>query len=582
MRKPIPQFRCLAAAALLAAVCAGCGKDASAPPPALFAAVTAGDLPPLGATFGATVLDLDGDGHLDLLATDPARQVTAYRNDGGIGFTRVRNRAEIGLCRTVAHGLAACDFDGDGDWDVFAGADTDEGRSYGDNHLWQRISDDEWQDVGSGDPGFADPIGRATGGLWADFDGDDDLELLVFNHQSPVFIADRHRNGWRDISDRLPWPAPVAMDPDGPPPAPRVRARSSWVHTAAVVDLDADGRQDVVAIGRPGWSGLLMRNDDGTFTDRTTAAGLRHALWPRTPRHVAVGDLDEDGRPDLVFSYLTADEFTRSYSPVEVWLNRSQPGAPDFEMERVIERDIEQDTPLRQVHRPECTVLADLDNDGHLDLYVVQPLQEGLELPNRIFRGRGDGTFTDVTDTWGGAGPRDSAPESAWAADFDRDGDLDLLTLNGGDTRLTGAAERGLVVYRNLGTGGLGPQGTADEPADSLTIAAVADTAGFKGVTITLVADSGPAHGIGAKATLVAGKWRQTRWQHGVVSGAGTSVLPLHFGVGRTPGPYALEITWADGTRQTVSLVAPGGAYVVRQGQERVAAGRRARDGGDS
>ncbi|MCB1182992.1 CRTAC1 family protein [bacterium] len=582
MRRTLHLTRGLAAAALLAAALAGCGKEAAAPPPALFASAPDGDLPTLGATFGATLCDLDGDGDLDLLTADPARQVTGYRNDGDLVFTKVRDRAAISLRRTVAHGLAACDYDGDGDSDVFVGAGTEEGLQYGRNHLWRRVSDDEWQDVGSGDAAFADPIGRADGGLWADFDGDPDLELLVFNFESPVFIADRSRNGWRDISDRLPWPAPVAMDPSGPPPAPRVRARSSWIHTAAVVDLDGDGRQDLVAIGRPGWSGLLLRGDDGRFTDRTTAAGLRHALWPRTPRHVAVGDLDEDGRPDLVFSYLTADEFTRSYYPVEVWLNHSQPGAPHFEMQRVIERDVEQDRPLRHAYRPESTVLADLDNDGHLDLYVVQPLQEDLVHPNRLYRGRGDGTFTDATDDWGGAGPRDSAPESAWAADLDGDGDLDLVTLNGGEPGTAGGAARGLAVYRNLGTGGLGPQGTASEPADSLTVAAIADTAGYKGISITLVAASGPAHGIGARATLVAGKWRQTRWQHGVVSGAGTSVLPLHFGVGRTPGPYTLEITWADGSRQTVSILSPGGAYVVRQDQDRVAAARRDHEGGSS
>jgi hypothetical protein len=546
----------LVSALLLAA---SCGEE-DAPPAPLFHLVTGGDLPSLGATYGGTLLDIDADGWLDVLMADPALETALFLNDGTLGFTKSAVGAYAGLAGSEYHGAAPADFDNDGDWDVFITAATDDGHRFGRNHLWVQEAPGAFQDLGYGDEVISDPIGRGQAGLWTDFDGDRLPELLVFNFQSPPLLAAPSAAGWQDVSDRLPWPPPVPMRRDGSPPEPRVRSRSGWVHTGIAADFDGDGHQDLLAIGRPGWSGLLMNPGSGAFAERTTVSGLKHALWPRTPRQAALGDINGDGLPDLAFCYRTADDFTRIYAPLEFWLNQSGPGQPAFTMERFVEQDDGEASLLQAVRKPETCQLADLDNDGHLDLYVVQPGREAGEEPNQLYQGHGDGTFREVSEAWGGGGPPDSAPESAWAVDLDNDGDLDLLTFNGGEPYLETAIHRGVALYENAGAVGL-----VAATEDDAQTAPPADM--MRGVTLQLVSRTGPPHGLGAVATLNSGERQQVRWQHCRVSGNNSAILPLHFGVGTAEGPFRLDVRWSQGTTQTYVIPEAGRAYIVPEGE---------------
>lgn len=94
--------------------------------------------------------------------------------------------------------------------------------------------------------------------------------------------------------------------------------------------------------------------------------------------------------------------------------------------------------------------VLDFDNDGWLDLYLVNSgpaptLSDAppgtARQPNRLFRNLGNGTFTDVTESAGVAGH--SYGTTAAAADYDNDGDADLLVVNVG----------GLILYQNQGKG---------------------------------------------------------------------------------------------------------------------------------
>jgi hypothetical protein len=95
-------------------------------------------------------------------------------------------------------------------------------------------------------------------------------------------------------------------------------------------------------------------------------------------------------------------------------------------------------------------VVLDYDGDGWLDLYLVNsgpaPVlsdapPDTKRWPNRLFHNRGDGTFEDVTETAGVAGH--GFGTTGAAADYDNDGDTDLLVVNFG----------GLILYRNEGNG---------------------------------------------------------------------------------------------------------------------------------
>lgn len=95
-------------------------------------------------------------------------------------------------------------------------------------------------------------------------------------------------------------------------------------------------------------------------------------------------------------------------------------------------------------------VVFDYDGDGWMDLYLVNsgpdPVVSDLKdptarQPNRLYRNRGGGFFEDVTHTAGVAGHGYGI--TAAAADYDNDGDQDLLVVNYG----------GLILYRNRGNG---------------------------------------------------------------------------------------------------------------------------------
>lgn len=92
----------------------------------------------------------------------------------------------------------------------------------------------------------------------------------------------------------------------------------------------------------------------------------------------------------------------------------------------------------------------DFDLDGFLDVYLVNSGPDAVlakapsgtpRWPNRLFRNRGDGTFEDATQRAGVAGS--GFGTTAAAADYDNDGDPDLLAVN----------FNGLILYRNEGNG---------------------------------------------------------------------------------------------------------------------------------
>ena len=189
-----------------------------------------------------------------------------------------------------------------------------------------------------------------------------------------------------------------------------------------VDDFDGDGRLDIVltSVDYCAPARLYRNRGDGTFEDRTEAAGLSAQIGGLNASHA---DYDNDGDLDL-FIHRGGWEIAMRNS-----LLRNDGGRFT---------DVTQAAGLANgVFATHSAAWADYDNDGWVDLYVGHELA-----PSRLYRNRGDGTFEDVSARAGVAGNA-FTKGVAWG-DYDNDGFPDLYASNMfGDN----------FLYRNRGDG---------------------------------------------------------------------------------------------------------------------------------
>ncbi len=231
----------------------------------------------------------------------------------------------------------------------------------------------------------------------ADIDGDGDLDLFVGFDGTPNRL---YRNDGGTFTD-IAAAAGVAD------------ARAT--RAAAFADVDADGDPDLLAGFTPGPGGSVLRlyrNDRGTFSDGTAAAGLTVATGAvRQPVFV---DGDGDGDLDLFVAF------------------RDRPNA-FFRNDRGVFTDIAPALGLADPRKSVGAVWFDADEDGDLDVAVANMDGDA----NGLFRNDG-ARFVDVAEAagvqWGGRRPRDpgNGTVRVCAADLDSDGRLDLVAANYG------------------------------------------------------------------------------------------------------------------------------------------------------
>lgn len=354
---------------------------------------------------GIIAADFDGDGRVDLVAADTGlngegNQVSLLHNTGA-SFAPAAHFSTGAGTSAGPVGLAAADFDGDGDIDLAA-------ANYG--YLGQGSTVALLRNNGAG--GFLPPVAFAAGGgPWklaaGDLDGDGDVDLAVARDARRLSIL-RNQGG----TFAAPEEYTVLSG-----------SSSDAYRQVAVSDVDLDGDLDVLyasngLYGAVGPVVALYRNPgNGTFAG---AESIPLDVFSSSPTDMAVRDVTGDGWPDVLVAEhlawtLVPGNGAGGFLPARLYLGGEGPIAIDA---------------------------ADMDGDGDLDPAVTN--RDSLELTVHWNDGFGN---LPVPASY----PAGSLGNSMAAGDVDHDGDLDLAVSYG----YTGAG--GVLVLENQGNGTLGP-----------------------------------------------------------------------------------------------------------------------------
>jgi enediyne biosynthesis protein E4 len=274
-----------------------------------------------------------------------------------------------------------------------------------------------------------------------------------------------------------------------------LRYQAPGNRVGAWADFNNDGFPDVV-IMQP--LALFANRGNGTFIEVTQEAGIAAAPYAAS---AAWGDYDNDGYLDVYIPMQTKNRGILYHNN----------GDGTF-------TDVTAASGLINEAEAWAAVWGDYDNDGNLDLYIVNKLNR--KEPNRLFRNAGNGTFTDVTAEAGVAAQVEGKGIDASFVDYNNDGFLDLFITNG-----SGIQTGPFVLLENTGNAN-------------------------HWIEIQLEGRKSNRDGIMTKVTMTTSLGAQYQEHHGPAHHLGQSDMPLHFGVGPATRIERIELLWPSGVRQ--------------------------------
>lgn len=476
---------------------------------------------------GLGVIDFDNDGWPDvfcvngaslpsLVKTGPEYSNRLYRNNRDGTFTDVTQKAGL-AGQGYGMGVAVGDYDNDGHEDLFVvGVHA--------NYLYRNRGDGTFEDVT--ERAGVQPPGSdrfwSVAAAWIDYDNDGHLDLFISNYcdwdartdpvcagycSPDVYRAEPmqlfHNNGdgtFTQVNSKEVFP-PVLGKGMG----------------IAVADFLGDGKLGFF-VANDHARNLLFRSNGHGFEEMGIEAGVAYNSDGRSISGMgaAFGDVNGDGRPDLVMTGLKNETY-------ELFLNQ---GGGVFD-------DGSAASGLLALSLPwsgwGCG-LVDLDNDGWLDLFIAcGGLEPKDAQPNRVLH-NSRGKFSDVSDASGRDFARPGLYRGVVFADFDRDGRMDAAVT---------ALNQPIELWWNR-------------------------TPRRHWIQLRLHGKRSNRSAIGAKVICKTATQTQIRCVTNSVGYASSSDLAVHFGLG-ADSSAVVEIRWPSGAAQKLGVLKADQHHIVEE-----------------